>query len=204
MEILFGTTNSAKLETMRRYLDGMGLEILSLRDFISVPEVQEAGRDPLQNARTKAWAYWRFYHRPVFSCDTGLWIRELPDRLQPGVHVRRRDGRCMEDSEMTAYYAGLAEQYGRLTAQYQNAICLILDEQHCYEEMSKDLSGDPFWITDRPHPKTVEGYPLDRISLVIPSGEYYYESDSQEEDHLRAVFRRFFRQSLVDWEREHQ
>ena len=88
MEILFGTTNSAKLETMRRRLDGMGLEILSLRDFASVPEVQEAGRDPLQNARTKAWTYWRFYHRPVFSCDTGLWIRELPEHLQPGVHVR--------------------------------------------------------------------------------------------------------------------
>lgn len=71
MEILFGTTNSAKQETMRRRLDGMGLEILSLRDFASVPEVQEAGRDPLQNARTKAWTYWRFYHRPVFPAIRG-------------------------------------------------------------------------------------------------------------------------------------
>ncbi len=200
MEILYGTTNPAKWSAMCGQLEGLGLEIRSLREFERVPEVREAGKDPLENARIKARTYWQAYHMPVFSCDSGLYIREIPGELQPGVHVRRRGEYSMSDEEMTAYYAGLAKKYGRLTARYQNAICLVLDETHVYEEMSPELSGDPFWITDRPHPKKVAGFPLDRISLVIPSGAYYYESDSKEEqDGMRDGFRGFFTKCLADW-----
>ncbi len=142
MEILYGTTNPAKWSAMCGQLEGLGLEIRSLREFERVPEVREAGKDPLENARIKARTYWQAYHMPVFSCDSGLYIREIPEELQPGVHVRRRGEYSMSDEEMTAYYAGLAKKYGRLTARYQNAICLVLDETHVYEEMSPELTSE--------------------------------------------------------------
>lgn len=41
--------------------------------------------------------------------------------------------------------------------------------------MDDDISGNPFLLADIPHPKKVEGYPLDRISLHIGTGKYYYE-----------------------------
>ena len=60
MKLLFGTGNPAKLDVMRRGLDGMHLEILGLKDMDrAAPPVVEDGRTPLENARQKALAYYR-------------------------------------------------------------------------------------------------------------------------------------------------
>lgn len=201
LKLLFGTGNPAKFSGMKKRLEGLPIELISLREMDKVPDIQEEGKDPRENARMKAEAYWTAYHIPVFSCDSGLFIKELPQELQPGVHVRRQGGHSMSDEEMTAYYAGLARAYGRLTARYQNAVCLILDAGHRYESMADELSGNPFWITDQPHPRTVKGYPLDRISLQIPSGAYYYDIQEKEPDgrEIDRAFRHFFEQALSDW-----
>lgn len=43
-----------------------------------------------------------------------------------------------------AYYIGLAKVYGDLTARYKNAICLVLDENHIYSAMEKNMESEPF------------------------------------------------------------
>ena len=194
--LLYGTGNPAKLNSMRNQLSGTGIQLLSLSDMPGQPPAaDENGRSPLENARSKAVAYYRHYGVPVFSCDSGLYIEQLPDKLQPGTHVRNINGKRLTDDEMTEYYAGLAKKYGRLTARYLNAICLVMSETEIYEHMGGDISGGSFWITDKPHPKKVEGYPLDRISLDIRTGKYYYDmtpEDFQLEDGFGGGFRHFF------------
>ena len=64
----------------------------------------ETGNTPLENARQKAIAYYQVFKMPVFSCDSGLYFDEVPDEIQPGVHVRNVNGRCLSDDEMIAYY----------------------------------------------------------------------------------------------------
>lgn len=203
VRLLFGTGNPAKFDTMKKRLEILPVALISLREMTFVPQVEEDGKDPLENARIKARVYWEAYHMPVFSCDSGLFIKELSEDLQPGVHVRRRGEKAMTDEEMTDYYAGLARQYGRLTCRYQNAISLILDEEHQYESVDESLFGNWFYLTDKPHPKKVEGFPLDRISLTIPSGKYYYDSRDTKTDSKKIdrAFCRFFQQSLGDWKR---
>lgn len=47
---------------------------------------------------------------PVFSCDSGLYFDNVPDEIQPGVHVRTINGKYLSDEEMLAYYTGLGKE----------------------------------------------------------------------------------------------
>lgn len=179
--LLYGTGNPAKLEYMRRAVEPIGIRLLGLCDMpIRPPGVDECGKSPLDNARIKAKAYHEFYRMPVFSCDSGLYFDNVPDEVQPGVNVRRVNGRSLTDDEMTEYYSGLVKKFGRLTARYRNAVCLVLEDGSVVESMDDSLSGYPFFLTDVPHPKKVEGFPLDRISLHIGTGKYYYDLSPEE------------------------
>ena len=67
--------------------------------------------------------------------------------------------------------------------------------------MAEAMWGEPFLLTDTPHTKRVEGFPLDRISLDISTGKYIYdlEVDSQGEEAQRNGFECFFRECFEDW-----
>lgn len=116
MKLLFGTGNQAKLSAMKSRLEKTGIELIGLSDLRAegkrIPEVSENGRTPLENARLKALAYYEAFHIPVFSCDSGLYFDHVPDEVQPGVHVRNVNGKCLSDEEMVEYYASLVRQYG--------------------------------------------------------------------------------------------
>ena len=141
--LLFGTGNASKLDTMRKSLDGLGIEVLGLRDMDKhAPEVVESGKSPLENAQIKALAYYRFYGIPVFSLDSGLFFEDVPDELQPGVHVRNVEGKHLSDDEMIEYYSSLARRFGgRLTARYKNALCLVMSDDEVYQKHGREPLG---------------------------------------------------------------
>lgn len=200
MKLLYGTGNPAKIAAMQRRLEGLGIELIGLKDLDKpIPEIEENGTTPLENAEKKAKGYFEAFGMPVFSCDSGLYIDSLPDELQPGVHVRTVNGKYLSDEEMLAYYAGLAEKYGNLTARYRNAICLILDEGHVYGAMEESMASEPFIITSKPHEKRKKGFPLDSISLDIKTGKYYYDLAAEELDQVAVEdgFLEFFRKYVV-------
>lgn len=195
--LLYGTGNLAKLEVMRNRLAELNLEILGLKDMDGeIPEVAEDGATPLENARQKALAYYKAFGIPVFSCDSGLYFDNLPDEIQPGVHVRTVKGKYLSDEEMLEHYTGLALEYGDLAARYRNAICLVVDEEHIYEGMEESMASRPFLITAKPHSAIRhKGFPLDSISKDLESGKYFYDMTREEMD-LFAVqggFLEFFR-----------
>ncbi|SHO45615.1 non-canonical purine NTP pyrophosphatase [Anaerocolumna xylanovorans] len=185
MKILYGTGNQGKLEAMRRALKGLDLEISGLKEYSgAIPKVAEDGLTPLDNARLKAIAYYKAFHVPVFSCDSGLYFEGLPEDCQPGVHVRRINGKELNDAEMIEYYSSLAKCFGKLKARYKNAVCFVLDEEHIYESMADNLSGESFYLVDTPHSRRAEGFPLDSLSVHIESGLYYYDRKETNPDEL--------------------
>lgn len=199
--LLFGTGNPSKLDTMRESLKGLDIELLSLHDMEkSPPDVDESGSSPLENARIKALEYYRFYGVPVFSLDSGLFFENVPDELQPGVHVRNVAGKHLSDNEMLAYYAALAHEYGgRLTARYKNALCLVISENEVYQSMDESLWGKAFYLIDTPHKQMhQEGFPLDRLSVEIESGEYYFDLPKSVESSMNIGFRSFFENFLKE------
>ena len=199
MKILYGTTNKAKLQVMKNVVEALDIELIGLGEVDSeLPSIIENGRTPLENAEIKARAYYEAFHMPVFSCDSGLYFDELQDDEQPGLHVRRINGKELTDDEMIQYYGTLAEQHeGKITGRYRNAIYFILDENHHYSSMDMSIATEPFALVTKPHSKRVEGFPLDSLSIDIPTGKYYYDLDIKEvstsmEDGFRDFFAAIF------------
>ena len=153
MKLLYGTGNLAKLSAMRNRLEQLDIELIGLNDLRvegkNVPEVKEDGNTPLENARLKAMVYYEAFQIPVFSCDSGLYFDNVPDEVQPGVHVRNVNGKCLSDDEMIDYYSGLVKAYGNLVARYRNAICFVMDNTHIYETMEPSMESEKFILTDK-------------------------------------------------------
>jgi len=205
MELLYGTTNKAKLESMRRITKILGIEIIGLKDIlarpevskIKLPEIDESGKNPLENAKIKAMAYYKTFGIPVFSCDSGLYFEEVLENQQPGTHVRRVGGKELSDSEMIEYYGKLAASFGgKLTAKYKNAICLVLSENEVFSSMDSSLEIEPFYLVSKPHEKVVSGFPLDALSVEIESGKYFQDLDQNlavDKKTIEEGFSQFFK-----------
>lgn len=189
MKLLFGTSNQAKLAAMANRLKKIDIELIGLNDLKAegkmIPEVSEDGNTPLENARIKARAYYKAFRMPVFSCDSGLYFENVPDKIQPGVHVRNVNGKCLSDEEMIEYYAGLVKRYGNLVARYRNAICFLMDENHIYESMDSSMDSEKFILTDKPHSVIrKKGFPLDSMSIDIKTNQYYYDLPTENLEQL--------------------
>lgn len=203
MKLLYGTGNPAKLSAMQSRLKQLDIELIGLNDLRNegkaLPKIVENGKTPLENARRKAMAYYEVFHMPVFSCDSGLYFDNVPDEVQPGVHVRNVNGKCLSDDEMIDYYSGLVKIYGNLVARYKNAICFVLDDVHIYEAMEPSMESEKFILTDKPHSRIrKEGFPLDSLSLDIRTKEYYYDlpEDKLEKVAVEDGFLEFFKNVL--------
>lgn len=203
MKLLYGTGNPAKLSAMQSRLKQLDIELIGLNDLRNegkaLPKIVENGKTPLENARRKAMAYYEVFHMPVFSCDSGLYFDNVPDEIQPGVHVRNVNGKCLSDDEMIDYYSGLVKIYGNLVARYKNAICFVLDDVHIYEAMEPSMESEKFILTDKPHSRIrKEGFPLDSLSLDIRTKEYYYDlpEDKLEKVAVEDGFLEFFKNVL--------
>ena len=180
---------------MKNALKSFDIELISLHDINSpLPIINENGTTPLENAELKARAYYEAFGMPVFSCDSGLYFDELEENEQPGLNVRRINGKELADDEMIEYYASLAGRHGgRITGRYRNAIYFILDEEHHYSSMDMSIATEPFVLGTVPHPKRVEGFPLDSLSIDIATGKYYYDLEVKDvstsvDDGVRTFF----------------
>lgn len=201
MKILYGTTNNGKLQAMKNTVESLGVEIVGLNDMdCELPCVNENGNTPLENAEIKARAYYEAFHMPVISCDSGLYFDEVKEDEQPGIHVRRVNGKELSDDEMIKYYASLAQKYGgEINGRYRNAIYFILDENHHYSSMDLSIATEPFIMVGEPHAKRVEGFPLDSLSVDIKSGKYYYDLEIKEVSTSTADgTRKFFAKILAE------
>jgi len=212
LEIIYGTGNSAKISYMEETLKNLPVKIVGLhqaaeKEGIILPDIKETGENPLENARLKAEGYFRVFGKPVFSCDSGIYLwnyttkEPLPDEEQPGIHIRGNGERRLGDEELLAYYIGLVKKYGQVCGRFKNGICFIWNGQQRKESMSESMWGEPFLLTDKPHEKRVEGFPVDRISLDISTGKYLYdlEKDSEGEEAQNRGFENFFRECLTGW-----
>lgn len=202
MKVLYGTTNQAKLDSMRRLTKSLDIEIIGLKDLDKpLPEIDENGNNPLENAKIKAQAYYEAFAMPVFSCDSGLYFEGLEDELQPGTHTRRVNGKELTDEEMIEYYSTLAKENGnRLIGRYRNAICFIPDNKNCFSSMDESLATEPFILVSEPHEKRMKGFPLDSLSVDIATGKYYYdiEEKSVDQSAIEQGFKSFFEKVLIE------
>jgi 8-oxo-dGTP diphosphatase len=175
--IYFGTNNAAKVNYMKDVLKKLSLNIIGMNEVQNIDhDINEKGKEPLENARIKAWHYYRQINRPVFSIDSGLFFENIDYNDQPGTYIRRINGVKLNDDEMVEYYSKLTKKYGgEITGYYKNALCIIINKEMLIEKDDGKINTERFILTSTPHPKRVEGWPLDSLSKEMKSGKYYYD-----------------------------
>lgn len=180
-KVLFATSNPAKLKRFSKGLLENEIELISLKDINLDLDVEENGKDAIQNALIKARAYYQSTKMPVIAMDDTLFLEGVPSKLQPGMYVRRINGKRLTDEEMIKYYSALAKKYGiegKITARWIYGMAVIKDGT----ESTYTWSKEDFYLVDTPSEKLTSGYPLNTISMNKKLGKYF--TDLTESDKI--------------------
>ena len=179
MEILFATGNPSKVKRFAKGLEKAGISILTLNDIDKKVEIEENGKNAIENAVIKAKAYSKIINMPVLAMDDNLYIENVPEEKQPGMFVRRVNGKRLTDEEMIEHYTNLVKEYGengKLTCRWVYGMAIINNGKISTYSWSKE----DFYMVDKKSDKINPGYPLDTISVNIKLNKYF--TDITEED----------------------
>ena len=179
--VLFATENESKAKRFRDELLKNDIKVLTLEDVNINIEVEENGTTAIENALIKARAYAKETNLPVFAMDDTLYLENVPEDKQPGMYVRRVNGKRLTDEEMIEYYSNLAKEYGTnglITGRWIYGMALISNGH----EYTYTWSKENFYITSTPSKIIKPGYPLNTISINIKLNKYFTEIT--EEDKL--------------------
>ena len=177
MKVLFATTNPAKVKKYANELAKRGIELITIKDIGINLNVEENGKDAIENAYIKAKAYYDKIGITTIGMDNNLYIEELPQDKQPGTHVRRVNGKELSDDEMIEYYSNLVHQYGgKLTAKWVYGVVIYNGK----EKKEYSWSKSNFYLVDRPCKKRNQGYPLDSISIMPNCNKYFVDLTKED------------------------
>lgn len=125
--IVIATHNLSK---KGRYIDifsGIAQQILDLKDIGVSDKPDETGQTAEENAQIKAKFYSSKTDKPIFSEDESLFVDFLPPDQQPGVYVRRINGRDeVSDDELLKHWEEIIAQVpvNQRTGRWHFAYCL--------------------------------------------------------------------------------
>ena len=111
MRLIVASNNPGKLTFLEQFFTGTEHILESCGIGL---DVEENGADPAENALIKAEACAERLGKPAVALDSGLYFVELPmdDPRQPGLFVRRVNGRELSYEEMVGHYRALARSFG--------------------------------------------------------------------------------------------
>ena len=179
MKVLFATTNPAKVKRYKEQLSENGIELISIKDIDEKIDINENGKDAIENAYIKAKTYYDKTKIPTIVMDDCLFIEGISEEEQPGTNVRRVNGKRLNDEEMIEHYTKLVKKYGnKLIAKWVYGMVIYTDEGVSKFTWSKD----DFYLVDKPIEKRNVGYPLDSISVIPESGKYFAELVEQKDE----------------------
>ncbi len=190
-QILFATINESKVKRFQKALLENNIEMLTLKDIDTAIEIEENGSTAIENALIKARAYASITNIATLAMDDNLYLENVPSTYQPGVYVRRVNGKRLTDEEMIKYYTNLVQEYGvdgKLVARWVHGLALVIGE----EEFTYSWSNSDFDLITTPSEIIHPGYPLDSISINRKLNKYFTELTKEDklsiqEDETHAV-----------------
>lgn len=186
-KVVFATGNQSKSKRFSERLLKKDIEVLSLKDLQITLDVEENGENAIENARIKARACYQKTHMPTIGMDDNLYLENVPDDMQPGMFVRRVNGKTLNDDEMIEHYVGLVKQYGKngiLNSKWIYGM-VVIDENG--NESTYSWSKGNFYMTDIVSDKINPGYPLNSISKYKAVDKYFTDELTEEEKELINV-----------------
>lgn len=181
MKLLFATGNENKYELMKRRLKELkDIEVIMPKHINVKINVNEDGKTAEENAIKKAKAYYDETKLVVIAEDSGLWVEKFSKEDQPGLFVKRINGRDdLSDEEILECYIQKIEKVGGETnARYKTGIAVINEKG---EINSKTVDEELFVFTSNKNNKDyIKGGLLDVISYDPINKKYFNELTEEE------------------------
>lgn len=199
MKLLYATNNYTKIYNMKRRLEGLPIEIVTPKELGIYVDVDENGETAVENAIKKAQAYHNIANMPTIAADVSLYIDNIAAERQPGLFVRRVEGKVLTDEEMLTHYINLVNDAGgKTTAYYIKGLALITEKGLS----SIEIKENKFIMTNTPASGLHEGYPIDTISIDPGSNKYYVDMSDEEAKNIEKIFEsesvKFIRNNLFN------
>ena len=183
-KILFATGNESKVKRFSKGLKEKGIELISLKDINIEMEIEENGKNAIENALIKARTYSKITDIPVLAMDDTLYLEGVPDEKQPGMYVRRINGKRLNDEEMIEHYSKIVKKYGingKLQCKWIYGLAVINNGK----ENTYTWTKDDFYMVDIPSKKINPGYPLNTISINKKNNKYFVDMTEEEKNKVR-------------------
>ena len=181
MEVLFATKNPAKVKKYKEGLEKKGIKLLTINDVNVDINIDESGKNCIENACLKAKAYYDATGIVSIGMDNTLFIEGFPDDKQPGTHVRRVNGKELTDEEMIEYYTSLVKEVGgKVTAKWVYGMAVYGD--NIYETYT--WNKDEFYLVDEVSSIRNPGYPLDSMSIDKRVNKYFVELTNEDKEYI--------------------
>lgn len=175
MILVQGTSSRLKYDLMKDRLKDLDIELIRPVDLNINIDIEEDGDTVEENSIKKAKAYYEVTKLPVIAEDSGLYIDKFKDSEQPGLYVKRVNGReDLTDDEILNYYIDKLNSYGGSSlAHYYTGVCIIDIDGNIY---SDTIIETPFLLTTNARKiKSIKGGVLESISYDIDSNKYFDE-----------------------------
>ena len=183
MKLLFGTTNQMKFDLMKKRLKKLkDIELVSPKELGIKIDIDENGKTAEENAIIKAKAYYKVARIPVIAEDAGLYIDKFKKTEQPGLYVKRVNGKDnLSNDEVLNYYIDMLYKYnGRSLAHYYSGVCVIDEEGNVF---SDTIDETEFLLTVKKCKKVnLKGGILEPISYDLDAEKYFDERTEEEEE----------------------
>ena len=187
--IIVGSKNVGKVEEWSRYFIEFGIETKNLSDFGELETPEETGSTFAENARIKASGYAKRIHEYVFADDGGYEIDFLDG--WPGIRSRRIFPGEKEATDQELIDIVLERMKGvpreKRTVKLTSAAALSNPNGKIIFE---DIAHSPGFITEKPGPVLIPGYPFRTIHFLPDLGKTYAELTPEElkaHSHKRPV-----------------
>lgn len=183
-KILFATNNESKVKRFKESLLKKDVELVSLNDLDLKVEVDENGKTAIENALIKARAYYEHLQMPIMAMDDNLYLENVPELEQPGVFVRRVNGKRLNDEEMLEHYTSLVRKYGvngKLTAKWVYGLAVI----NKGIETTYTWSKEDFYLVEQVSPIRHKDYPLNSISVNKKLNKYFVDLTEEDKQSLK-------------------
>ena len=119
------------------------------------------------------------------ACKLTAQVHEvLKEEKQPGVFVRRVNGKRLNDEEMLQHYTGLVKEYGKegkLDCKWVYGMAVI-NEKKEINTYTWEKGG--FYFVEKISDKIRAGYPLDSISINKKLNKYFKDITSEDKKML--------------------
>lgn len=185
-ELVFATGNQAKIARFFDKLQKEDIKLESIKELNIRLDCEENGKNAVENALIKARCCHEMCKNAVMGMDDTLYMEGVPEDKQPGLFVRRVNGKTLNDEEMIEHYKNLVDEYGKdgkINCKWIYGLAII-DEKG--KESTYTWEKADFYMVNKVSDKINPGYPLNSISKYKKLDKYFTDITEEEKERIKV------------------